>query len=87
MKLPKENSYIDYIHWWMKWRRLGGECDLREVDWTRTFNACMNHKGYFTEYLKEMMEAEVCEITTWDLKRKHEFMSNKLMIAFKAQRP
>ena len=83
--VPKGNSYMDYTHWWMKWRRLGGECDLREVDWTRTFNACMNHKGYFTEYLKEMMEAEVCENTTWDLKRKHDFMSNKLMIAFKAQ--
>ena len=83
--LPQGNTYLDFTHWWLSWRRLGAECDLRPVDWNHQFNACMNHKGYFSKYLQKLVEIEVCEGTTWDLERRQTFMANKLMIAFKAQ--
>ena len=76
---------MDFLHWWLTWRRLGNECDLRQTDWNHQFNACMNHQGYFTKYLQEIIEHEVCENTTWDLERRYAFISNKLVIAFKAQ--
>ena len=82
--IPRGNSYMDFIHWWMTWRRLGGECDLRNQDWNHQFNACMNHNNYFSTYLQEIIENEVIENVTWDIERRYTFIANKLMIAFKA---
>ena len=83
--VPKGNTYMDFVHWWMTWRRLGAECDLRNVDWNHQFNACMNHNNLFSTYLQEIVENEIVENTTWDIERRYTFIANKLMIAFKAQ--
>ena len=83
--VPKGATYMDFIHWWMAWRRLGQDCDLREVDWNHQFNACMNHNGYFTKLLQDMIEAELCDTEKWSVDRKYKFMAGKLMIAYKAQ--
>ena len=84
--LPEGPSYIDFTHWWLTWKRLGDECDLRNQDWVHQFNACMNHKGYFEKYLKEILENEMGEEINvqWDLDRRKTYVENKLMIAFKA---
>ena len=83
---PKGCTYMDFIHWWLSWRRIGAECGtLRDVDWNHQFNVCMNHHGYFTKHLEELIEHELCEQTTWDVERRYTFIANKLMIAFKAQ--
>jgi hypothetical protein len=83
--VPQGNTYLDFTHWWLTWQRLGNECDLREQDWKHQFNACMNHRGFFSRYLKEIIEFEIIENTSWTLERRRQFVENKLMIAFKAQ--
>ena len=85
--LPQGPSYMDFTHWWLTWKRLGDECDLRDQDWVHQFNACMNHKGYFAKYLKEILENEMGDglNVRWNLDRRKTFVENKLMIAHKAQ--
>lgn len=75
---------MDYLHWWMTWRRMGQECNLRDIDWNHQFNACMNHNSYFTKYLQDIVEHEICENTTWSVERRHQFIVNKLVIAYRA---
>ena len=83
--LPKGRTYMEFMHWWMSWRRLGSDCNLRDIDWSNQFNACMNHNSYFTKYLQEMIETEVCEEVPWTIDRKYAFIAGKLMIAYKTQ--
>ena len=74
------------MHWWLQWHRLGKECDLREQDWVHQFNACLNHRGFFSKYLKEIIELELCSGgPEWPLLKRKTFVENKLMIAYKAQ--
>ena len=85
--LPQGATYIDFTHWWLTWKRLGDDCDLREQDWVHQFNACLNYKNFFGRYLKEILETEMSEGTNvqWNLERRKTFVENKLMIAYKAQ--
>ena len=84
--MPQGPHYINFTHWWLTWSRLGQECDLRDQDWTHQFLFCLNHKGYFSKYLEEIIEHDLCVGgTERPLQKRKNYVEKKLMIAFKAK--
>ena len=59
--MPNSARYLHVSDWWMTWRRLSNECDLRPVDWVQLFNVAMNYKNLYSRFLKEVIEFEVVE--------------------------
>ena len=57
--VPKGQGYVEYMHWWLEFERLGVALgNLREEDWCQQFDVALGHRRFFTEHLRKLLEAE-----------------------------
>ena len=82
--MPKGKSYMDYVSWYMKWSRLGQDCNPSADEWVNQFNACMNHQGLFVAHMRNVVETEVAFGIKMNLAQRSNFILNKLKIDHQA---
>ena len=42
--VPQGLTYLDFVHWWLEWSRLGRECDLRDKQWIHQFKGAPRNR-------------------------------------------
>ena len=82
--MPTGPTYVDYLHWWLTWLRLGKECDLRDQDWIHQYNSSLNHRGFYHAYLEEIVQMELVG-GAMSLEVRHQYVLTRLQAAYKAQ--
>ena len=77
---PSGNSYTHFTQWWLKWRHLGEDLNLRVEDWVNQFDRCLKHKNIFGRLLMELYESELVDDHRWSLEERRQFVEGKLIL-------
>ena len=85
--MPQGNDYLKFTSWWLSWERLGTLCGtLKPEDWIAQFDQAMHWRGFFTKYLKEILECQLIEPEKgrWTLQQRCDFIRNKTQVDYLA---